>query len=166
MMLLPVGLLWWLLPEKSAARGLTTLLLLAINFGSLANFIPFVELDGYFMLSHALNMVELRKDSHQLWLNGLQHALLRKRTEVLRYAHRGRTIYRIYGFCSLIYTALFIGYMIFFYFTYVSVWIGHTAAMIVLPFALLLLLVFSKPVRNWITQKWFTGIKPQNVSSH
>jgi hypothetical protein len=111
LLLVPFAALWRFSPEQSVARELSAVVLTILNLGTFINLIPFVELDGYFMLSHALDMVDLRQQAHQFWLTRIKHALF-KRGEVLSIGddRRSRTVYQIYGICSLFFTLVFLSY--------------------------------------------------------
>ena len=61
--MLPFGLLWLLIPGDGVIKQFCALMFTVYNLGMLMNFIPFVELDGYYMLAHALNMPDLRHAS-------------------------------------------------------------------------------------------------------
>lgn len=61
---LPVFLVFWLLaPEGTSAHTFSSVLLLFGTFAALLNFVPFLRLDGYAMLNHALGTENLARDS-------------------------------------------------------------------------------------------------------
>ena len=57
--LLPFFGLWLVLPEQDLTRKAITALLLLGSARALANYLPFPSLDGYLMVGHALNVVDL-----------------------------------------------------------------------------------------------------------
>ncbi|GAB3709397.1 M50 family metallopeptidase [Nocardiopsis oceani] len=59
----PVLLLWWAVPEGGTAHTFVSLLLFCGLVAGLVNFLPFLGLDGYTMLNHALGMENLARDS-------------------------------------------------------------------------------------------------------
>jgi hypothetical protein len=143
--LVPFGVLWWLSPEKSFLRDLSAIMLLAFNIASLLNLIPFVELDGYFMLSHAINIVDLRKEAHRFCLARLWKALFKKGEGTARYGPRGRLIYPIYGTCSLVFTAAFLVMMAYYWFAEIRPWLGNTVTWSLLAVVAILFLLDKGP---------------------
>ncbi len=139
--LLPFVALWWFAPEKSILRDLSAVMLLGFNIESLANFIPFVELDGYFMLSHAINIIDLRKESHQFCLLGLRKLLFNKGRGTADYTPQSRTIYLVYGIASLLFTAIFVAAMVYYWFSLIRPWLGNVATWSLLAGVLLLFLL-------------------------
>ncbi len=108
--LLPFALLWMVAPEGSAAGGLAAAVLLIGNGTALANLVPFLQLDGYFMLNHALGMVNLRVESYRYWLRLLGRAAGRAGAGALQpsgdaaaYPAGARRAYLCYGLASVAY---------------------------------------------------------------
>jgi putative peptide zinc metalloprotease protein len=62
LLMLPFVLVWALAPESGLWHTLSAKVLTWYNAFALLNLVPFVQLDGYFMLSHALGMSELRQE--------------------------------------------------------------------------------------------------------
>ncbi len=143
--LIRFGVLWWLSPEKSCLRDLSAMMLLLFNVASLMNLIPFVELDGYFMLSHAINIIDLRKEAHRFYLAGLWKFLFKKGTGTARYGRQGRLIYPVYGLLSLAFTAAFIVLMAYYWYTEIKPWLGNTVTWSLLAGVAILFLLDKGP---------------------
>ncbi len=92
------------------------------NFACFMNLIPFVELDGYFVLAYALGIVNLRKEAHQFWKEWLVKLLFKKGEGVGGYEPQIKKIYFIYGLLSLLFTTVFLSATIFFWFTRLRFW--------------------------------------------
>ncbi len=73
LMVTPFALLWWISPNGSLGQATSALVLVLINLLTLANCLPFAELDGYLMLKYAFNMVDLRADSYTAWRQLFKH---------------------------------------------------------------------------------------------
>lgn len=129
--LLPFGVLWLLAPEGSTLQLLSAWMLTVYNLIALFDLIPFVELDGYFMLSYALGMADLRKDSHRFWALRLRKTLLGKGEGVAGYSARARRIYSLYGLFSLLFTGLIFVLSALFWFRLFSGWFGEPLAWLI-----------------------------------
>ncbi|RFS83513.1 hypothetical protein D0T12_20960 [Actinomadura spongiicola] len=107
LVLLPVVPLYFLAPEDGVLRHAAAALLLFGTFSAVANFIPFLQLDGYFMLNHALGMQNLRVESYtflKLWIG---HVRRRDGAAALeRYPRRTKIAYALYGVGSVIFGAV------------------------------------------------------------
>jgi hypothetical protein len=125
---IPFGILWIFTPDHSIVHAISTLMLLSFNLMIFINFVPFIELDGYFMLNHALGMADLRKESHQFWKRGLLKIVLKRGSGNVGFSRRDASIYLIYGFFSLIITGAFIVVMAFTWFFLVKYWLGSNIA--------------------------------------
>lgn len=108
----PLVILWHIAPADTFFRTLTSLLLLSTGLLSLINLIPFIQLDGYFMLNYALGMLDMRKESRQFWLEIINQRVLKRGQGVSEYPTRAKRIYFVYGILSFIFTACFLGYML------------------------------------------------------
>lgn len=148
LMLLPFALLWYVAPEHQALRVFCASALLSINFLSLLNLTPFIELDGYLIITYALNMTDLRKDAHALYLSKIKHLFIRSATPI-RYP-RHSAIYLIYGAFSLLFTLGFLVYMVVYWFNLFRLWIGGLAALLLFLTLALLLLVFKGPGKAFL----------------
>ena len=149
--LLPFALLWYLAPEHSVLREFSALALLAINFVSLLNLMPFIELDGYLMLTYALNMADLHKDAYDLYQSKIKHFFFKGATPA-KYRERN-TVYLVYGAFSFFITTAFVVYMAIYWFNLLSLWAGSLAAWPIFLTLALLLLLLSKPGRSWLQKR-------------
>jgi hypothetical protein len=105
LMLVPFVFIWWAAPEGSLAAVVSAKMLTFYNLLTLLNLIPFVQLDGYYMLSHALGMADLRKESQSFVLKAAGHRLLGCGEGVGAYGRKERRIYWAFGLASLLMTA-------------------------------------------------------------
>jgi putative peptide zinc metalloprotease protein len=149
LILLPFGICWSFAPANSAVRELSALFLILFNITCFINFIPFIELDGYFMLSHALGMIDLRKESHRFWQKMLSRGLFKKGQGIAVYEATSRNVYLVYGFFSLAFTSLFLAATGFYWITTLRLWLGDVAVWGVLALAALLLL-YRGPGKIWV----------------
>jgi putative peptide zinc metalloprotease protein len=101
LLLLPVAPIWATAPVGSPQRQLTASVLLFGSMGAWLTLVPFLQLDGYFMLSHALGMHYLRVESYRFW----RHLIWRRAAPATRYARRDARIYAWYGVASLLFDA-------------------------------------------------------------
>ena len=147
--LLPFGLCWWFAPVKSSGRELSALFLILFNCTCLINFLPFIELDGYFMLSHALGMIGLRKDSHQCWQKMLSKVLFKKGQGIAGYEPLSKYVYMVYGFFSFAFTTLFLAAMLFYWLTVFRYWLGDVVVWSILIVAALFLL-YRETGKSWV----------------
>lgn len=115
LMLLPFAFIWMLAPAGSLAGVVSAKILTWYNFLTLLNFVPFVQLDGYFMLSHALGMAELRQESQSFLFKKVKH-LFGREQEMQNYGKRERRIYWVYGTLSLLMTVCVLGFMLTFWY--------------------------------------------------
>jgi putative peptide zinc metalloprotease protein len=139
LVLLPFVLLWLFLPGASELHALSALMLLPFNIGTLLNFIPFVELDGYFMLNHALNMADLRQQAHSYSVNWLRRFVLRQRVPEIIKGKKYKVIYLTYGLLSFLFTGLFLIFASYSWYAYGRQWLGSTATLLILGAALVLI---------------------------
>ena len=104
LVLIPFAFLWWWLPTDNLLNIISSRMLLLINLSSLINLIPFVQLDGYFILASALGMTDLRRESHGF----LKKVLTNQGQWDTEYSSREKRVYAIYGPLSILMT----GYLI------------------------------------------------------
>lgn len=104
---LPLVVPFWLAaPEGGAAHTLTSMLLLFGTAAALANFVPFLRLDGYAMLNHALGTENLARDSAAHVAASLR-GFLRRGTPAPRPPRWARNVYTAYAvLAAIFYTAL------------------------------------------------------------
>jgi putative peptide zinc metalloprotease protein len=101
--LLPFGALWWLASPGSFVRGLAAAMLIFGTLSAASNLLPFLQLDGYSALNHALGTADLNRESYRF----LRRVLTGRRTALRRYTRRDRWLYCGYGSaCVLFWFAL------------------------------------------------------------
>lgn len=102
LLLLPFCLVWLLTPAASQAHVLTAPLVLFGSAAALANLWPFLQLDGYYMLSHSLGMVNLQKASYRYWAR-FGRRLAGRPGASETYPPAARAAYVLYGGASLLF---------------------------------------------------------------
>lgn len=165
LMLLPVALLWRFVPTHSILRGFSALMLIGENIAILSNFTPFADLDGYYMLNYSLDMVDLRPQAYRFWLDNLRGIFFKRHQHRLATPGRRSTfIYLIYGFFSIIYTAIFLAFAVHFWFTTVKQWFGYSLIRYLLPLGvlLLILLLWARFKRNSLRRQ--TGVDSRRIA--
>lgn len=101
-LLIPFGLLWLLAPAGTGMAGFAATLLMFSTFGTVVNLIPLFQLDGYFMLNHALGLQNLRRESYRfLWAR-----IRNGRSALEGYPVRLVRIYTAYGLASVLFGAV------------------------------------------------------------
>jgi putative peptide zinc metalloprotease protein len=100
--ILPAWPVWAFSPAGSAVHELAGFVLLVGSGVALANLVPFLQMDGYFMLNHALGMVNLRTQTYRFWRR-LAGRLVRRGAGVREYPWSARTTYLLYGMVSGLY---------------------------------------------------------------
>lgn len=114
LMVIPFALLWRFSPEHSFAQVIGAFVLVFVNLFTLANLVPFVELDGYLMLKYALNVLDLREHASRIWYSHIRKGFFRGSDHPADLNGRSsQRIYLVYGVCSLIYLLLFVGFLLF-----------------------------------------------------
>lgn len=126
--LLPFAALWALAPDGGPARRLAASVLVFGTVTAGINLVPFLRLDGYYMLSHALNLTDLRGESYRFYgrlLRGGPRA-------VAGYPRRDVVAYAVYGAASLVF-GLTVGVLLVrFWHDSLTVWVGSTWATVLL----------------------------------
>lgn len=147
--LIPFSIIWVLAPADSTIFAVSALILTIYNIIALIDLVPFVELDGYFMLSYALGMADLRKDSHHFWALRLRKALLGQGEGVSAYSPRARRIYAWYGALSIVFTASFFVLNAVFWFRTFRQWFSDPVALGIVGGGLLIILFGPMLWRAW-----------------
>lgn len=102
----PMVPLWLAAPDGGATHTLASALLLFGAAAALANFVPFLRLDGYAMLNHALGTEDLARDSASYTAASLVR-LLRRGAPASRPPRWARNAYVVYAvLATVFYTAL------------------------------------------------------------
>jgi putative peptide zinc metalloprotease protein len=109
LLLAPFCLAWLLTPAGSRLHVLCAPLILFGSVAALANLWPFLQLDGYYMLSHSLGMVNLRKASQRYWAQ-LGRRLIGRPGPQPAYPPRARAAYLAYGAVSFLFIAAAAGW--------------------------------------------------------
>ncbi|MEV0615173.1 M50 family metallopeptidase [Nonomuraea sp. NPDC050404] len=127
--LLPFWALYGL-PVGTQAREAVAGVLLFGSMSALVNLVPFLQLDGYYMLTHALGVVNLRAESAR-YLRRLARRLLPGGSGEA-YPRRARLIYLTYGLVSATFGLCLATLLITMWFTTLSERFGPPAAAIIL----------------------------------
>jgi putative peptide zinc metalloprotease protein len=126
--LVPVAVWCWLSPGGGTSRSLSAGLLLFASGGALMSLLPFFGLDGYMMLTHALNLADLRRETQRYW----RLRLTGKRQELAGYTARDTWAYQVYGVVSVVVPAGGYCGLLWLWYGRMSGWIGSPAAIAVL----------------------------------
>lgn len=132
MIFLGAGIVWFWGPQDASYRGLVAIVLTVYNISIFRNFIPFMKLDGYFMLSHALRMADLREESYSFWKKLFRKLWKGEGDGVGSYYTRSKIIYLWYGLLSFLFTIAFMTTMAYFWFNIVNDRAGPLVAALVL----------------------------------
>lgn len=101
----PFAVVWLLAPQGGPARGLAASVLLLGSVTAVVNLAPFLQLDGYFAVNHALGMADLRRGSQRFW----RLVFTGRVAQLRRYSGRDRLAYGGYGLASLCFVAAAVG---------------------------------------------------------
>jgi len=124
---LPFAALWLAAPPGSPLRFLSAAVIVFSAAAALFNLLPFLQLDGYFMLNHALGLSNLRLESYRFI-----GTLLRRRGSE-GYQQRVRVTYLLYGTGSLLYGALLATRMAVAWYRPLSHAFGTAGAALIIP---------------------------------
>lgn len=130
--LAPVVLVWQLSSDWPVVHSVAAGLILFGSFGAVGNLAPFLQLDGYAMLGHALNMADLRRECLAFWRLRLGKRTPERAKRLASYPDRDRRIYSVYGVATVIVLAS--AYVCLTCFWYVSLhrWVGSGVAVSIL----------------------------------
>jgi putative peptide zinc metalloprotease protein len=109
--MLPFAVVYLAVPDGSMWKPVSALMLTVYNILSLMNLIPFLQLDGYFLLSTWLGRPQLREEANQFFLRGI--GLNRATSSEATVPRADRPLYFAYGLISTLITTAFIGWGIF-----------------------------------------------------
>jgi putative peptide zinc metalloprotease protein len=129
---LPFAALWLIAPPGSAPRFLAAAVTLFSAAAALLNLLPFLQLDGYFMLNHALGMSNLRQESYR-FIGRLATGVFRRRNPAGGYRRWVRLTYLLYGGGSLLYGAVLAVRVSVTWYRPLSHGVGATGAAVTLP---------------------------------
>jgi putative peptide zinc metalloprotease protein len=168
LLLLPV-LAWWALSAgDSPGRAFAAGLLLFGSAAALANLVPFLRLDGYHMLGHALNSVNLRKETGRYWSLLLRAARPRSRAALRGYRPGDRWAYTLYGLATGAFLATAFAAVGFIWFQRLAAWWGPLAAAVALAGEALLVVTFLAVARRRRASRHPSPVVPgtTEVSDH
>ena len=100
--LAPVTVWWWLTRDGDPGHRIAAALLLFGSAGSLMSLLPFLRSDGYVMLTHALGLVDLRRESYRFWRLRLRRRDPAARERLLAYPSGDARAYALYGIATLV----------------------------------------------------------------
>ncbi|MEU6020336.1 M50 family metallopeptidase [Micromonospora sp. NPDC047134] len=99
------------------------------------NLVPFLRLDGYHMLSHALNLADLRTDTYRFY-----GRLVRQGPRgVTDYRTRDRVAFTVYGLASVLFIGTVLTFLIRYWYTSLATWLSPTWAVVILTAEAILL---------------------------
>ncbi len=130
--LAPILVLWAVTPGWQIGHSVAAGMLLFGSFGAVGNLAPFLQLDGYAMLGHALDMADLRRECLKFWRLRLGRRTPERAARLQSYPARDSRIYAIYGITSVL--VLGVGYACLTGFWYLSLqrWVGSLFAVLIL----------------------------------
>jgi putative peptide zinc metalloprotease protein len=147
--LVPFAGLWLLAPAGTVPHSIAASVLLFGSGSALLNFVPFLRMDGYHILTHALNLVDLRLESYRFW-----GRLLRGGPAAVRgYPRRDRISYAVYGVATLAFVLGLGTLLVRLWYHSLSVWIGPVAAVAILATEGLLLVALLWYGRRWARRR-------------
>ncbi|GAB3143081.1 hypothetical protein GCM10027290_18870 [Micromonospora sonneratiae] len=138
--LLPFAAVWALAADGGTAHRLSGAVLLFGTVTALLNLVPFLRLDGYYMLTHALNLSDLRSETYQFY-----RRLVRGGPKtVAGYQVRDRIAYAVYGFANVAFAVVICTLLARFWYASMREWIGAgwAVTVLVVEAVLLVLLVW------------------------
>jgi putative peptide zinc metalloprotease protein len=126
----PFAVTWFLAEPGGFLARLSAVVLVGGAVGSWLNLVPFLQLDGYFMLNHALNMVDLRTASGR-YLRERWRAL-RGTAPAVAYPRRLAAVYAGYGIGSLLFGTTLAVVMVVYWFDWLRGMLGSPAAVAIM----------------------------------
>jgi putative peptide zinc metalloprotease protein len=94
---------WWIVGSDPFFKAVSGAIILALAGGTFFNLIPFIQLDGYWILTSILRMPDLRQDSY-IFLKAIALRILRLRSGWPSYSRREIAICAVYGSLSAVIT--------------------------------------------------------------
>jgi len=137
--MLPFSVCWLLAEEGTWWRGTVASIVLFGVAGALLNLTPFLQLDGYHMVNHALGMDNLRQQSYRYWGWLLWR---RRRGERRAYRAGDHAAYGAYGLATVAFLATLAWIMIGLWYRQLSGWLGPAGAVAFLAVEAVLITVF------------------------
>ncbi|MFF0388274.1 hypothetical protein ACFYS8_06195 [Kitasatospora sp. NPDC004615] len=130
--LVPVAAWWWLAGDGMFGRPLAAGLLLFGSGATAISLLPVLRSDGYVMLTHALNIADLRRESFRFWRLRLRWRDPAARESLSAYPPRDIRTYALYGSVSLLLLLSAYGAMMSVWFSSLQHWVGPTWAVVIL----------------------------------
>ncbi|MFG2359922.1 hypothetical protein [Streptomyces sp. NPDC048521] len=130
--LAPVVVWWWLSGDGVLGRPLAAGLLLFGSGAAVINLLPILRSDGYVMLTHALNIADLRRESYRFWQLRLRWRDPAARERLSSYPPCDIRTYAIYGVVSLLLLLSAYGALMWVWFSSLQHWVGPVWAVAVL----------------------------------
>ncbi|HEX6969066.1 MAG TPA: M50 family metallopeptidase [Micromonosporaceae bacterium] len=127
LVVVPFAVLWLLAPD-GPVRDLAGTILLFGAVTAAVNLVPFLRLDGYYMLTHALNLVDLRGDTYRFW----QRLLRGGPAAVAGYQRRDRIAYGLYGLATVAFAGTVLTLLVRLWYGSLRVWVGPVWAVLIL----------------------------------
>lgn len=126
--LLPFAGLWVFVPDGHPVRRLAASVLVFGTVTAAINLVPFLRLDGYHMLGHALNLVDLRGESYRFYGRLLRGGP----RSVAGYPRRDAIAYALYGAASVAFGITVLVLLVRLWHGSLSAWVGSTWATLIL----------------------------------
>ncbi|MCX4790849.1 MULTISPECIES: M50 family metallopeptidase [unclassified Streptomyces] len=130
--LVPVMVWWWLAGDGGLGRSLAAGLLLFGSGGAAMSLLPILRSDGYVMLTHALNIVDLRRESYRFWRLRLRRRDPTVRERLSAYPPRDTRAYALYGIVALLLLGLGYCALMWVWFGSLQRWTGPVWAVVIL----------------------------------
>ncbi|MYX34785.1 MULTISPECIES: M50 family metallopeptidase [unclassified Streptomyces] len=130
--MVPVAGWWWLTRDGGPGHSLAAGVLLFGSAGSLLNLLPFLRSDGYVMLTHALDLADLRGESYRFWRLLLRRGDPAARERLSVYPARDARAYAAYGLVSLLFALSVYGCLMWLWFATLERWTGPVWAVVIL----------------------------------
>lgn len=137
LLLIPVVPVWALAPAGGSLQSAAAALLLFGSLSAVGNFVPFLQLDGYHMLNHALGMQNLRVESYRFLGLALRSSGRRGNRGTGAYPRRVKVTYTLYGVGSVLFGAALAGWFIVWWFRLLEPTVGAPRASVVIAGMLL-----------------------------
>jgi putative peptide zinc metalloprotease protein len=125
--LVPFAVLWVSTGPGALHNLAGTVLLFGVVTAAI-NLVPFLRLDGYYMLTHALNLVDLRGDTYRFYARLLRGGP----GAVASYPRRDRLAYGLYGLASAAFAVTVVSLLVRLWYGPLRDWVGPTWAMVIL----------------------------------
>jgi putative peptide zinc metalloprotease protein len=163
LLLMPFAALWWFTAPATLWHVIAAKMLTLYSLVALLNFIPFVQLDGYFMLAHALGMSDLRKESYAF----IKKVILGQNGWDEEYNMKEKRVYAVYGLLSMIITVCLIGGVALFWQSVIARRLGSTRAWVIVA-VVLVTSVAGKLMMKWmkkVVKEWWASYRGQHPAT-